>query len=112
MDTLHKKGNNHFIDYHVNGRRICRNVGKSKKIAELALKDLEVKIARNELGFERRDCLRQKLISEFESYCKTNFAPNTRKRYGAIINNFERFLLKEYPHLEKYLISSLRFLRT
>ncbi len=101
MATLRNKSGNYFIDYRLNGRRVRKNVGRSKKIAELALKDLEVKIARHELGFERKDHPFNKLIEDFKTYCKTNLAPGTIKRYFSIVDNFERFLLKEYPHLEK-----------
>jgi site-specific recombinase XerD len=101
MATLRKKGNAYFIDYRVNGRRRRKSVGRSKKMAELALKDLEVKLARNELGFEQKDGTFQKLFLDFDAYCKTNLAPSTHKRYNAIISNFKRFLRESYPHLEK-----------
>ena len=101
MATLRKKGNAYFIDYRVDGRRRRKNVGKSKKIAELALKDFEVKIARKELGFEKKDSTLQKLLLEYQSYCKTNVAPSTQRRYGAILNNFKRFLKIDYPNLSK-----------
>ena len=101
MATLRKKGNNYFIDYRVDGRRRRKTVGKSKKIAELALKDLEVKLARKELGFERQDSTLAKLFFDYNSYCQTNLAPSTQKRYKAIINNFKRFLKSDYPHIEK-----------
>ena len=39
MATFRKKGSGYFIDYRVNGRRLRKSVGHSKKIAELALKD-------------------------------------------------------------------------
>lgn len=55
MATLRKKVNNYFIDYRINGRRMRKNVGRSKKMAELGLKDLEVKIARREFGFEEKE---------------------------------------------------------
>ncbi len=101
MATLRIKGNAYFIDYRVNGRRFRKGVGHSKKIAELALKDLEVKLAKNDLGFLKQDGAYQKLLIDFENYCKTNLAPNTRKRYKSIIDNFNHFLKSTYPYLEK-----------
>ncbi len=101
MATLRKKGNAYFIDYRVNGRRLRKSVGRSKKIAELALKDLEVKIAKNELGFIKTDQSFEKLLTEFKTYCQTNLAPNTRKRYGSILDNFLRFLSQSHIRLEK-----------
>ena len=78
MATLRKKGNKYFIDYRANGRRIRKHVGSSKKIAELALKDFEVKLARKELGFEAKDKALETLINDFKGYCKTNLAPSTQ----------------------------------
>ncbi len=101
MATLRKKSDAYFIDYRINGRRVRKSVGRSKKIAELALKDLEVKLARKELGFENKDHPFRQLLTEYHSYCQTNLAPNTTKRYKSITDNFERFLLKEFPYLEK-----------
>ncbi len=96
MATLRKKGAKYFIDYRANGRRIRKHVGSSKKMAELALKDFEVKIARRELGFEAKDQALERLISEFKGYCKTNLAPGTQKRYQSIVDNFQRFLSEVY----------------
>ena len=101
MATLRSKGNAYFIDYRVNGRRLRKSVGRSKKIAELALKDLEVKLAKNELGFLKQDGAYQKLLLDFRNYCKTNLAPSTQKRYKAILDNFNRFLKTTYPYLDK-----------
>ena len=101
MATLRKKGNAYFIDYRVDGRRRRKSVGRSKKIAELALKDLEVKLARKELGFEQKDSTFHKLLLDFQSYCKTNLAPSTQNRYRSILDNFKRFLKIDYSHLER-----------
>ena len=101
MATLRKKGNTYFIDYRVNGKRKRKTVGKSKKMAELALKDLEVKLAKGELGFETKDGSYTKLVDDYRSYIKTNVAPGTQKRYKSILDNFHRFLEEEFPHIEK-----------
>jgi len=101
VGVIRKRGKNYVVDYRLHGRRVTKSAGPSKKIAELYLKDIEVKIARGELGFERKDALFSTLLSEYHAYCKTNLAPTTRKRYGAIIDNFNRFLTKNHPHMEK-----------
>ena len=46
MGTLFKRGRNWYIDVRDQGRRIRKRVGPSKEVAILALKDAEVKIAR------------------------------------------------------------------
>jgi len=101
MATLRQKNKAYFIDYRVNGRRVRKTVGRSKKIAELALKDFEVKLAKNELGFLKADQSFEKLLSEFKAYWQTNLAPSTCKRYGAILDNFLRFFSQSPIRLEK-----------
>jgi hypothetical protein len=52
--TLRHRNGTYFADYRINGRRIRKALGSSKHIAELAVKDIEVKIAKNELGFDKK----------------------------------------------------------
>ncbi|MEA3368820.1 MAG: tyrosine-type recombinase/integrase [Candidatus Ratteibacteria bacterium] len=100
MATLRKKNGKYFIDFRINGRRIRKIIGASKKIAELALKDVEVKIAKGEAGFEKKDENLNKLFSDFFSYSQTNHTPSTQKRYRAIVDNFKRFLA-HHPFIAK-----------
>jgi len=100
MATLRQKGNKYFVDYRVNGRRIRKFAGSSKKIAELYLKDIEVKMAKDELGFEKKDKDLGKLFEDYLSYSKTNHSPATGKRYRAVLDNFKRFL-EDYPFITK-----------
>lgn len=100
MATIRKKGNRWFVDYRVTGRRIRKNVGPSKKIAELALNDIIVKVAKGELGFDKKDADLQKLFEDYLSYSKTNHSPSTQKRYRAIMDNFKRFL-EDFPFITK-----------
>lgn len=50
-----KNGTYWYLDYAVDGRRIRKRVGKSKKLAQLALADVQVKLERKELGFQSKD---------------------------------------------------------
>jgi len=98
--TLRQRNGTYFVDYRINGKRFRKPVGRSKRVAELALKDIEVKIAKGELGFEKKD---EGLISLFEqylTYSRTNHAPATQKRYKAIVDNFKRFL-ESFPYITK-----------
>jgi site-specific recombinase XerD len=101
MATLQKRGNTWQLDYCVNGRRVRKCLGTNKRLAELYKNDIEVKVARNDLGFDIKDAPYQTLQKEFHSYCKTHIAPSTSKRYNAILDNFNRFLSSEYPHVSK-----------
>ena len=55
MGTIYRRRNTWYLDIRVKGRRVRKRVGSSKKIAELALKDAEVKVARDEFGFSKDD---------------------------------------------------------
>lgn len=94
MGAIRKRGKIWYIDYIVAGRRIKKRVGSSKSLAELALKDIEVKIAKNELGFLPKDSDLQKLFLEFLEYSKTNHSPSTIERYRGIVDNFKRYLVR------------------
>jgi len=100
MATLRVRNGTYFADYRINGRRIRKKLGRSKRIAELALKDIEVKIARGELGFEAKDSDLDRLFEEYLTYSQTNHSPASQKRYKAILANFEGFL-SNYPYLTK-----------
>ena len=92
MASLRTKGGRYFVDYRVNGRRVRKAIGKSKRTAELALKDIEVKIERQEIGFIEKDSELNKLFEEYLAYSKVHHAPSSQKRYTAILDNFKEFL--------------------
>ncbi len=100
MATLRKKEDRYFVDYRVNGHRVRKAIGKSKRIAELALKDIELKIERQEIGFVEKDSELNKLFEEFTAHSAIRYAPSSRKRYKAILDNFKEFLSKS-PHIKK-----------
>ncbi|MCK9554952.1 tyrosine-type recombinase/integrase [bacterium] len=64
------------------------------------MKDIEVKLAKNEIGIIEKDHQLNKLFEEFLNYTKTNNAPVTHRRYHAIINNFKNYI-KQYPFITK-----------
>ena len=50
MSRIYKRGNTWYMDFEYNGKRHRQSLGtRSKQIAELALKDIDVKIARQNL---------------------------------------------------------------
>jgi len=104
--VLYQRRGTYYADYRINGRRIRKALGHSKRIADLALKDIEVKIAKGELGFTQKDNSLEKLFEEFLAYSRTNHAPSSQKRYRAILDHLKSFLAK-YPYLTK--ISHLTF---
>lgn len=98
MGQIYKRGRIWYIDLRVKGRRIRKKVGSSKQIAELALKDAEVKAAREEFGFAKNDITIDKFIAQFLEYSAANHRPATTNRYRAVMDHFKEFL-KSKPEL-------------
>ena len=74
-----KKGKYWYIDYYLKGQRKRKKIGPSKHIAELALKDLEIRMAKGEyLGiYEEKRILFEEFSQEYLIHCKTNQSPRS-----------------------------------
>jgi len=92
MGNVFKRGKVWYIDVRVNGRRVRKRVGSSKKIAVLALQDAEVSSARNEFGFASKDILIDKFIEQYMQYSQATHQPSTTNRYRAVIEHFQAFI--------------------
>ena len=92
MGNVYKRQNSWYIDLYVKGRRIRKKIGRSKRIAELALKDAEVKAAKDEYGFANKDISLDKFFVLFEDYSRANHQPKTTSRYKAVVDHFKSFL--------------------
>lgn len=75
-----KKGARWYLDYQVEGRRVRKRIGKFKRIAELALADIEVKLGRKEAGFAVKDRSLADFIGEYMVYAKGNKARKSCQR--------------------------------
>lgn len=104
MGAIRKRGKIYYIDFRAEGKRYKKAIGPSKSLAELALKDIEIKIAKKDLGFIEKDLPIEDLFKRFLEYSSTNHAPNTCRRYKTIINNFNKFLA---DHLKVKQVSQL-----
>ena len=98
MARFYKRGPVYYIDYALNGRRIRKRVGKSKRVAELVLKDIKVKLAKGELGLVEDDFVIPRFFEEYLVYSRTNHSPKTFVRYKSIIDHFLQFL-DRYPRI-------------
>jgi len=96
MGRVYKRGGTWYIDYSVKGRRVRKRVGSSKKIAQLALQDAEVKAARGEYGFDQKDIAVDAFFEKFLEYSRANHSKATTQRYRAVVDNFSRFL-EDHP---------------
>jgi len=96
-----------YLDVMADGKRIRKKVGTSKRIAELALKDLEVQIAKKKYNLNVQDSPIEDFFKAFIEYSETNHAPSTTLRYNNVLQNFRVFMAINYPKITK--ISGLKF---
>jgi integrase len=80
--AVFKKGRYWYIDYYVKGQRKRKKIGPSKQVAELALKDVELKLARGEyLGiYEDKKITLAQFAEDYIAYAKANKAPMSLRR--------------------------------
>ncbi|MFH1800239.1 MAG: tyrosine-type recombinase/integrase [Candidatus Omnitrophota bacterium] len=96
MGQIRKRGAYWYADLYVGSKRYRKRISKSKHLAELALKDLEVKAERNQLGFlERKEISLEDFIKQFLANSSTNNRPSTTNRYRSAIDNFLKFIKAE-----------------
>jgi len=91
--SIYKRGRVWYVSYYVNGKRVRKRVGTSKKLAEIARKEIEVKIAKGELGWEEvKDPTFCDFKNGYLAYLKANTRPTTYTRYKEAIEHFLEFL--------------------
>ncbi|MEW6349731.1 MAG: tyrosine-type recombinase/integrase [Thermodesulfobacteriota bacterium] len=83
-----KKQGNWWIDFYHQGKRIRRKVGPSKRLAEMALADVQVKKAKNEfLGVcQPKKILFKDFVDEYVKESKAEKARSSYERDGTTIN--------------------------
>jgi len=106
MSRIYKRGKIWYIDVRFKGRRIRKKVGVSKHLAELALKDAEIKLIKDEYDFEKKDIAIEELIKKFLEYNRTNHRQSTFKRYKAVTDHLKRYLKQERKNI--VMLSQLR----
>lgn len=99
MGAIRKRAGIWYVDLRINGRRFRKRMGRDKHLAELALKDLEVKTERNQLGFlEQKNVSLKTFLEDYLKYSQTNHRRATTVRYRSAIKNFMDFL-KNHPRI-------------
>ncbi len=101
MARIYQRGKNWYLDITYQGRRVRKRIGTSKRMAELALKDAEVKVIKKEFGFASNDISIESLIEKFLEYNRTNHRASTLKRYKAVTDHFKRFLVEKRKDVVK-----------
>jgi len=123
MARIFKVKKSWYIDYNLDGKRIKKAIGKSKQIAQLALSDIEVKIAKRRAGFFVSDKKLTDYIPQFLSYIKVHVKPSTAKRYVQIISHLSQYFdtLEDPPTklsqvtppiIEEYKLHRLEFVKS
>lgn len=97
---IYKKGKNWYIDYAFKGKRRRKKIGHSKKIAELALEDVRLKIFKGEyMGiYEDKKVLFSDFAKDYLEFSKANKAPESYRRD---INHLNLYLIAYFE--SKYL---------
>lgn len=95
MASIYQRKKIWYLDLTYKGRRIRKKVGTSKRMAELALKDAEIEIIKDEYGFSKSDITIESLVEKFLEYNRTNHRATTMKRYKAVTDHFRRFLTEK-----------------
>ena len=92
MGRIYQRDHVWYIDYSFNGQRVRKSVGMSKKMAELALKEAELRIAKGEfLGIaEDRRMNFDQLSAEYLKFSKANKRPQVYRRDQIIIRNLSK----------------------
>jgi integrase len=80
--AIYKKGRHWYIDYYVKGVRKRKKIGPSKQIAELALAQVQVKIAKGEyLGiYEQKKLTLRQFAPEYLAHSQANKRPSSYHR--------------------------------
>ncbi len=86
------KGTVWYVDYFLDGRRIRKRLGRSRRLAELALADIQVKLERKELGFAAKDRRFEDFVEEYLRYAKGNKAEESYQRDVLTLKHFTEFI--------------------
>lgn len=101
MARIYQRDDIWYLDYTANGKRVRTKVGNSKKVAALALADVQVKLQKEDFGFLKKEITITDIIERFIDYNKTNHRPSTFRRYSAVLAHFSAFMATEYSGRSK-----------
>ena len=87
--SVYRKNGNWFIDFYCGSKRIRRMIGPSKRLAETALKDAQIKVAKEEyLGiYEDRKITLKDFSKEYLEHMKKRLDPYNYERCQGIVKS-------------------------
>ena len=93
-----------YLDYTVGGKRVRKRISRSKRLADLALADVQVKLERREIGFTQTDKKLDDLIAEYLRHIKANGIESSHNLSAAMLARFKGFIeterLNNITHLQ------------
>jgi integrase len=101
MAFIYLRGKTWYLSYTYNGKRVRKPIGKSKKMAELAKADIELKIEKIKAGFVDPRIPLEKFFSQTKERI-SRLSPKTKQRYSEVLTNFENYYLYQ-PNRFRYL---------
>lgn len=90
--AVFKRGKSWYVDYRVNGKRLKRSFGRHKAMAELFLKDIDLKRVRGELRMIEDKISLESFFEKYLEYCKYNKSRNTFRVDKSKLAIFKGFL--------------------
>lgn len=86
---IFKRGKSWYVDYLYKGKRTRKSVGRSKRVAELKLKDIELRIAKKEhLGIDdERKILLKDFVKDYLEYSSANKTYESHRRDKTSLKN-------------------------
>ena len=92
MGRIYKRGKVWYVDLYVGGKRLQRRGSKDKKLAEIILKDLEVKKEKQELRWIAKDIKIEDYVLEYLEYSKANKTKHTLRNEKRTLRDLPQFL--------------------
>jgi integrase len=90
---VYKRGRNWYVDYRADGRRVRKSFGRQKKVAELYLKNVEVKMAKGEeLNPKYNPISVSDFMTKYLQYSKDNKSQATYRTDRSRIQRFQQFI--------------------
>ncbi len=101
MGSIHKIGDEYYIEFFARGLKYQQKAGSDRKQAEKLLADVEEKIGRGEMGTMVRDVDVDIFVNDFLGQARGQYAPKTAGRFESTLARFQKFLKTKFPQLEK-----------
>jgi hypothetical protein len=87
MAKIYKRNEVWYLTYYYKGKRYRKKISRSKRIAEIALSDVQVRLDREDIGLAcGRSITFKKLAQEYLKYSRVNKSQSSYQRDLLIIN--------------------------